>query len=234
MATPAQLEANRANAQLSTGPSTDEGKAKSSANSLRHGLAARGFIVLPGQESAFEKLEDGLRANLAPFGELQQTLFTRILESAWNLHRCRLAATELYLNAADSGVDPLVNDEIEAKHARIQKYARQSESSLIKTMAELSKLQTDELYRHQVHPITEQDIANPELFAQTPQALSDLCQFQKVHASLARQQKRSPANRRPKSKETNAALLEMLDKLESRPIQNEANQAENVIIATAA
>ena len=58
--------ANRENAQHSTGPTTDAGKAASSLNNLRHGLTARGFIVLPGQESAFNGLEAGLRISLAP------------------------------------------------------------------------------------------------------------------------------------------------------------------------
>ena len=64
MSTAAQILANRENAQHSTGPRTEEGKANSSLNNLHHGLAARGFIVLPGQESAFEDLEAGLRACL--------------------------------------------------------------------------------------------------------------------------------------------------------------------------
>ncbi len=37
---PARIEANRRNSQLSTGPRTDEGKMKSRANSLKHGLCS--------------------------------------------------------------------------------------------------------------------------------------------------------------------------------------------------
>src|SRR4051812_12599808 len=90
MSTAAQITANRENSKLSTGPRTEQGKAKSSRNNPRHGLAARGFIVLPGQESAFEQLEEGLQRQLVPFGTLQETIFTRVLECSWNLHRCRL------------------------------------------------------------------------------------------------------------------------------------------------
>src|SRR5438132_62932 len=39
MATEKQIEANRQNAQKSTGPKSDEGKEQSRANSLKHGLA---------------------------------------------------------------------------------------------------------------------------------------------------------------------------------------------------
>ena len=46
MITTAQLEANRANAQLSTGPRTAEGKARSALNGVKHGLMARSSVTL--------------------------------------------------------------------------------------------------------------------------------------------------------------------------------------------
>ena len=51
-----QLAANRLNAQKSTGPRTDKGKAVTKYNALRHGLLAQD-VVLPGEnESAFDDL----------------------------------------------------------------------------------------------------------------------------------------------------------------------------------
>ena len=47
----AQLAANRANAARSTGPKTDEGKANSRRNALKHGLTGAG-IVLPHEDEA--------------------------------------------------------------------------------------------------------------------------------------------------------------------------------------
>src|SRR5262249_7339383 len=41
MASEAQMAANRANAQKSTGPRTEEGKARSSMNGLKHGMRAK-------------------------------------------------------------------------------------------------------------------------------------------------------------------------------------------------
>ena len=49
--TEAKIEANQANAQLSTGPRTEQGKAISSFNSLRHGLTAM-TVLLPGEDPA--------------------------------------------------------------------------------------------------------------------------------------------------------------------------------------
>jgi hypothetical protein len=45
MATQAQIDANRQNAQLSTGPTTPEGKAASSKNSNKHGLSGKTILV---------------------------------------------------------------------------------------------------------------------------------------------------------------------------------------------
>src|SRR5208337_3510664 len=48
VATAAQIEANRRNAQRSTGPKTDEGKARVRRNALKHGMAALTIMpVLP-------------------------------------------------------------------------------------------------------------------------------------------------------------------------------------------
>ena len=50
-ASPARIAANRKNAQQSTGPKTPEGKARSRANALEHGMAGTG-IALPTEDRA--------------------------------------------------------------------------------------------------------------------------------------------------------------------------------------
>jgi hypothetical protein len=58
--TAAQLEANRLNAQFSTGPRTEEGKRASSQNAASHGLSGK-QIVMPGESAeAYEVLRSGL------------------------------------------------------------------------------------------------------------------------------------------------------------------------------
>jgi hypothetical protein len=51
MTTEKQNEANRINAQKSTGPRTDEGKQRSSQNALKHGLLAKRSVI-PGEDPA--------------------------------------------------------------------------------------------------------------------------------------------------------------------------------------
>ena len=49
MATPAQFLANQINAQKSTGPRSDEGKAVSRFNALKHAASAQSLII-PGED----------------------------------------------------------------------------------------------------------------------------------------------------------------------------------------
>ncbi|WP_435020770.1 hypothetical protein TA3x_002012 [Tundrisphaera sp. TA3] len=77
-ATPAQIEANRKNALKSTGPVTEEGKARSRANALKHGMTGAG-IVLPKEDAAeVERLTDAFRAELKPEGEVGAALVRRM------------------------------------------------------------------------------------------------------------------------------------------------------------
>jgi len=74
----AQFEANLKNAQKSTGPKTAEGKAKSRANGLKHGLTGAG-IVLPHEDAeAVDERFARLEAELKPDSELARGLVNRI------------------------------------------------------------------------------------------------------------------------------------------------------------
>src|SRR5437870_3847950 len=72
MATLKQVEANRHNALLSTGPKTPEGKAAVRLNALRHGLRAHA-VVLPGENpEAFQQLCYDLEAEWQPQTRTEQ------------------------------------------------------------------------------------------------------------------------------------------------------------------
>ena len=180
MATEKQLAANRANALHSTGPKTDAGKSASSQNAAQHSLAAKGPIILPGQQPAYDDLAFNLRDSLVPSGALQELIFKRALESAWKLERCRLAEQDLYATSVSPDLDPMVDPDIQARYANIQRYAREAENSLYKAMRELGKLQSEAQFRHESFPLTKAQSENEGDFAQSPHALSEVCDFTHV------------------------------------------------------
>ena len=99
MATKRQIAANRRNARKSTGPKTAAGKAASSANALRHGLAAARAVVLPDEDGeAYERLRQGVIADLDPDGALQEALAQRIVVLLWRLDRAARLEAELFVH----------------------------------------------------------------------------------------------------------------------------------------
>jgi hypothetical protein len=82
-----KAQSNRRNALKSTGPKTPEGKAAVRLNALKHGLLAR-ETLLPGEdEEALRELDERLRYELQPVGELENLLVDRIIASYWRLRR---------------------------------------------------------------------------------------------------------------------------------------------------
>ena len=120
MATRKQIRANRRNARKSTGPRSDAGKAASSANALSHGLTAARTVVLPEEEpEEFERLRQGVIADLAPAGALQEALAQRIAALLWRLDRIARLEAELFAHGhLAKQRDSLAQSETQALVAR--------------------------------------------------------------------------------------------------------------------
>jgi hypothetical protein len=83
MSTEAQVAANRANAQLSTGPKTEEGRAASSKNNLRHGFTGA-FMIMPWEnQEEFDTLLAELRAEHQPATITETLLVEKMAQSYW-------------------------------------------------------------------------------------------------------------------------------------------------------
>lgn len=81
-----QIEANRQNAQ-SGGVKTEEGKAVSRYNALKHGLLAKEVLTEGEDEAELEELGKTLRAELKPANTLELVLVDRIIANTWRLKR---------------------------------------------------------------------------------------------------------------------------------------------------
>jgi hypothetical protein len=82
-----RLAANRTNAQLSTGPSTPEGKAKSSLNAVKTGLTGRAILLADEEEAAAYRAHVArFQAEFQPVGDREQTLVQNLADTQWRLN----------------------------------------------------------------------------------------------------------------------------------------------------
>jgi len=87
MASESQINANRANAQHSTGPSSPEGKLKSSHNAVKTGLTGR-TILLPSDDlGAYENFVEILKRKYQPVEAYEKHLVQNIADTEWRLLR---------------------------------------------------------------------------------------------------------------------------------------------------
>jgi hypothetical protein len=83
----ARLDANRANAQFSTGPRTEEGKAKSSMNAVKTGLTGR-TVLLPSDDAViYQQHLDRNFAEFAAVTDKEKALVQTIADAEWRLLR---------------------------------------------------------------------------------------------------------------------------------------------------
>jgi hypothetical protein len=122
MSTSAQIAANQKNAQLSTGPTSETGKAKSSLNAVKAGLTGR-TVLLPNEDAILYEahLSQFIKSH-APVGDDELNLVQSLADTEWRLFRIpslemgiyavgRLEFAELFANE-DEAVRKLL---IEAK-----------------------------------------------------------------------------------------------------------------------
>jgi hypothetical protein len=87
MSTAAQQSAALANAQLSTGPRSPEGKAAAARNSLKLGLHAR-TLLLPGEDPAeLEQLFREFHQHYQPEGLIETVLVDDVVRARWLYQR---------------------------------------------------------------------------------------------------------------------------------------------------
>jgi hypothetical protein len=170
---PAQLAANAANAQHSTGPRTSEGKNRSSQNASKHGLTAREVVIAPGEQEEFHHLVADCQADVKPQGAIQQTLFNQLVAAAWNLHRIRRMEAEL--GAGASYQDLLANEDLQHQLDRLARHHTRNERSFHRSLRELKSLQTDAALAPTLPPVLMQRVqplASKTQIAKRTQALA--------------------------------------------------------------
>ena len=154
-----QLAANRANAQKSTGPQSEEAKKAVSQNALRHGLTGQVTIMPNEDREAHDKFCAAIVADLAPAGALETQLAQSVAEDNWRLNRGRAVETNLFAAAAfyppgptvDTGHDQINTAILDAqifaadpkKFQLLSLYMQRTNRDMAKTLDRLTAMQDE-------------------------------------------------------------------------------------------
>jgi hypothetical protein len=114
-----QLEANRRNAQQSTGPKTQHGKERSRLNATRHGLTGQITVMTEEDRIAHNTFCDALIKDLAPNGTMQQQLANRVAEDSWRLNRISAIEENIFGMGFDNYGSVLADMEDPQLHATL-------------------------------------------------------------------------------------------------------------------
>ena len=137
MSTTAQQDANRENAQHSTGPITPEGKTASSLNHLHHGLSGGFFRILPDESSDhYQTLLTGLREEHHATTPTENILVEGIAQHHWLSRRAQALQSNYFLDR-DLTAD-------EQKNLTLYlRYQTTHERAFFKCLNELAKLRSE-------------------------------------------------------------------------------------------
>jgi hypothetical protein len=146
-----QLEANRRNAQRSTGPQSIEGKARSSRNNLRHGLTGQISLLPTEDRAAHDAFCDALIESFAPETPMERQLAQSIAEDNWRLNRIRAIEDNMFALGHGSEhnelkialADAQTFQEQAAKFNLLTTYEQRINRNLHRNLAQLRELQAE-------------------------------------------------------------------------------------------
>ncbi len=90
-----RILSSRANGARSRGPVTPEGKARSSRNSIRHGLLAKCVVLSNESPAGFQELHDQFVDRFGPADGVEQGLLEEMVSAYWRLRRAWAIETRL-------------------------------------------------------------------------------------------------------------------------------------------
>src|SRR5882672_1384909 len=131
---PRKIEANRQNAQRSTGPKTPEGKAKSGRNSITHGIFAKHFLnqAEPETVAEIETLAVGIQEHYQPVGMVEEILVQKIVVETARYGRI-LGVEQQELARANAFCSSAVD--------RVGRYAISTSRALWRAIEEIERIQ---------------------------------------------------------------------------------------------
>ncbi len=124
---------------------------RSAQNATKHGLFTSNDFIRHGEEEDYAQTLTSLMHELTPDGTLEETFAKEILGATWRLRRCRLVE-EAFSSIDDLNFDPMMDERTEKQQRSVDRARAQSHYILRRSIAELTKLQTERQLRNQIFP----------------------------------------------------------------------------------
>ena len=121
MSTSAQVNANRENSKLSTGPRTETGKAASSRNHLSHGLCSVDPVLPTEDRDEFNALVEQCTTEWEPNTAHTKFMVQEMAEACWKLARIKRIEKDM-LAKLDDPAKLYFDPEIVAGFARLERH----------------------------------------------------------------------------------------------------------------
>jgi hypothetical protein len=113
----AQLAANQANAQKSTGPRTPEGKNVSRLNGVRHRVTQQVMIMPEPQMEAYLEFHKAQQEAHAPANPIEKQLVQTIIDTQWRMNCGRAWELSLFADNHEKFADLIVTERPEVQAA---------------------------------------------------------------------------------------------------------------------
>src|ERR1700689_419055 len=156
MASIAQVTANVANAQKSTGAKAEKGKHRTRLNAYRHGLTGQICLLTADEHQAFDHHCTGIRESLAPVGALEIELAQSIAEDHWRLKRARAIETGIFALGQQGALGALATaDRVDPAQLPVDEAISQARTWLAKS----ENFQLLALYEQRIHRAIEKNMA---------------------------------------------------------------------------
>jgi hypothetical protein len=135
-----QLQANRENAQFSTGPTSPTGKETSSRNALRHGLTATSIDHFPNEvRQEYGSFRDKLEAEMLPGSEIELVYFEHFAFA----HFLALRSQALEVRSMQSALDNPGDEQALKQWRSTSRYARAHAKAAQQVLLTFREFQTD-------------------------------------------------------------------------------------------
>lgn len=182
MATAKQVQANRENAQKSSGPQSEAGRQVSSRNSFRHGLTGHGFALLDWERlETFDRIKAEFEREHQPATATESVLVERMVQHYWLVQRCISPQTALMVDIVDDSTLKAIDTYIRYQ-THHQRQFDKALAMLLKLRAETCKAEIGSVSQKQNEA---QETRKAELHAVTLEIKNKRLEREKSYATIA-------------------------------------------------